>query len=121
MKNKLYLILYYICFALTLGTSIFVYSLTTTIIMVNKFMYFFIGINVVLTIIFTILLKKKKYEFDNILLPISYLILFIFLIVISVIYNNILLVEYIHLSYYLVILLFYDILLNIYSILSIKN
>lgn len=121
MKNKLYLMLYYISFALTLGVSILTCCLTTTIIEINKFTYFFMGINLVLTIIFTILLKKKKYKFDTIILPISYLILFIFLVIISVIYNNLLLVPYIHLSYYLVILLFYQLLLNIYSILSIKN
>lgn len=121
MKNKLYLILYYISFALTLVATMLTYKLTVTIISINKFTILFAILNTVLPIIFTILIKNKKYKFDNIVLPITYLILFVSILTITIIYNKLLLVSYIHISYFYVILSFYYLLLNVYSILSVKN
>ena len=80
----------------------------------------FLLIHLVTMIILCILLVKNKLESVNILFPIAYLIFFAIVILIMFLFNNKLIISYIHFDYYLNFVLFNYILLNLYSILSIK-
>lgn len=122
MKNKIYILLYYFSFIITLALTIMLYEITMNLIAVNTLSYILAFINLILVIIFTILLiRKKEFEFDNIIFPILYIIFAIFIIIVSVLYSKVLLIPILHLSYYYSILSFIYIFLNIYTILCKKE
>lgn len=131
MNNvKIYKILYYISFILSLGLTIY----STYIWSVEYTMYpeGSATLNIILSpstqllglpclILFSIFnfqLIKRKLNKINILFPISYILFLIITIIIMLIYNNILIEPYIHTEYYTFFILFAYLLLNIYSILS---
>ncbi len=122
-KNTIYKILYYICFIFSLiiwfatkniinelGTDIGAYTNT-----------FLLIINIVLVIIFTLKLIRKRLDKVNVLFPVIHLIFSILVIIIALIMNNKLLIPYMHFSYYIGFILFNYLLLNIYSILLLNK
>lgn len=115
MKTKKYLILYYICFLSTLLFSI----LTTSIFNISTLL---LTINILISFIFTyLIIKYKKLQIKNLLFPISYIIFFIIILILCFLFNNKVLIEYIHFQYYQLFILINFLLLNIYSVLSIKT
>ena len=121
MNNiKLYKILYYVCF------------ITTTILYFNfisPITYFGVSnilqialaiINLLLVIVFSIKLFRKKLNKITNIFPIIYLLFLIIVWVLSIFMNDKLVIQYIHYGYYLNIMLFNYILFNLYSILSFK-
>ncbi|MBQ9072741.1 MAG: hypothetical protein IJY25_06250 [Bacilli bacterium] len=121
MNNKtIYKILYYICFILSLYiwfsisnlVNIFGIGTKTTINVL-------LGIvNLILVVVFSINLIKKKLDNINIIFPIIHLIFSILVIIIAIIMNNKLIIPNIHFSYYMSFILFNYMLLNLYSVLS---
>ena len=124
MNNpKTFKILYYLCFIVTL-LPCFIASLKISFFAnsIQTPLFFMLGIiNLILVIIFSILLIKKKINKTNILFPIIYLLFLILVIIIAFIYNNKLIIPYIHFNYYISFILFNYLLLNIYSLLSIPK
>lgn len=122
-NSKVFKVLSYISFILTILISfliaqpITVYSLEV-IIPVNLIL---LGINLLLAIIFIIKSLKKKLNNVNILFPIVYLIFMIVVMGIASIINKQLIMPYIHFNYYFTFVLFNYLLLNIYSLISIKK
>lgn len=134
MKTKNYLIIYYICFIITIliiGFSNYNFISITTMspdgkyvpsilecIMSGGLLYY---LCVCLVLIFTFLIiKKKKLNVKNLLLPVAYIIFTIIILIISFLFNNKVIFPYIHFNYYVQFILIGYLLLNIYSILSIK-
>ena len=134
MKTKNYLIIYYICFVITIliiGFSNYNFISITTMspdgkyvpgifesILSGGLLYY---LNVVLVLIFTFLIiKNKKLNVKNLLLPIAYIIFTIMVFGICFLFNNRVMIPYIQFNYYSKFILIGYLLLNIYSILSIK-
>lgn len=132
MKTKLYLILYYLCFIITflviwygafnyvplfqLGNKIHIIDSLLQYIMNHLFIVSVI--NIILIIIFTILLiKKKKINVNSLIFPISYLLFLIVIMIICFMFNNKIALEYMHFGYYQRFILIDYVLFNIYSIL----
>ena len=122
-NSKIFKILSYICLILTILISflisqpITVYSLEIII----PFNLILLVINLLLAIIFIIKTFKKKLNNVNIFFPIIYLVFMIVVIGIVIIINNRLFIPYIHFNYYFTFVLFNYLLLNIYSVISIKK
>ena len=117
MKNKIYLITYYFCFLITM---ILLLIMNKNEYIIGDDIYYIIGyINVFLVIIFSILQVKKKFNFNSIIFPISYIIFYIMIVIICLIFNNKVLIPSMHYHYYLKFLLGDYLLLNIYTILNI--
>ena len=122
-KEKTYKILYYLCFVLSLILFVIsclvnpnlngIYDLTNLILFI---------ISLILFIAVTISLKKKrKLNNITIIFPIIYLVFLIFVVAITII--NLLKLFFLALSiyYYITFVLFNYLLLNIYTVLSIRN
>ena len=131
MKNKMYLVLYYVSFLVTtlfLGFSIYkstglleYYDGSFSDVLSKILSNVFGVINLVLVIIFTILiLKKKKFNVQNILFPFFYLCFFTIIAVMCFLFNNKVMVSYIHFEYYSFFINIGYLLLNCYSLLLIK-
>lgn len=122
-NSKVFKILSYICLVLTILISfliaqpITVYSLEM-VIPINLIL---LVINCIMAIIFIIKTLKKEINNVNILFPITYLVFVMVVIGIAVIINNKLFIPYIHFNYYFTFVLFNYLLLNIYSLISIKK
>ena len=115
MKNKKYLILYYICFLITLSFHL----LTTHIFNISTLLLI---INILITSIFTyLIIRKRKLNIKNLLFPITYLIFFIIVVGLCFLINTKTLVPYLHFQYYQIFIIINFTLLNVYSILSIKE
>lgn len=120
MNNTLvYKILYYVCFVFSLCIMI---ALTT----INGVLYlnfatnlqmFVILLNIILVVIFSVMLHKKKLSNANILFPINYLVFSILVIFICFLMNDKLIHPYMQFGYYISFILFSYLLLNIYSLL----
>ena len=132
MKNKMYLILYYISFIVTvlfLGFAIYKsngllsYSDGSLSDLLSISLLSVLGIiNILLVIIFTVLnLKKNKINPQNILYPIFYLCFFTIIVIMCFLFNNKVMVRYIHFDYYSVFICIGYLFLNIYTLLLIKN
>lgn len=118
-KHKIYKILYYICLVLTAIPFIITARIELTIgTTINNILGI---INLLLIIIFTIKLIKYKLKNINILFPIIYLLLLIFIILLSAIVNTKLIIPYLFFNYYFNFILFNYVLLNIYSIISLTK
>jgi len=124
-NTKTFKILYYLCFILCilyisiLSNIVSIYSSS----IIQTFSFYFFGIlNLLSVIIFSVsLIKKRELKNINIMFPIIYLVFFVAVIIISVLYNSKLIIPYIHFGYYLSFILFNYLLLNIYTLLSIKK
>ena len=124
MNNiKLYKILYYICFIVSILLCIFsnkyiTYFDVDNITFVSDLLIF---INIVLIILFSVNLFRKKLNKVTNLFPIIYLVFLIIISTLAIVMNNKLILPYIHYGYYLSFILFNYVLLNLYSILSFKK
>lgn len=125
MKNsKAFLILYYISFLLSLSFCIYSRYITINkIIGTSSEITFILGLtNLILVLIFTLsLIKKRKLDKPNLLFPILFLLFVIFVLIICFKYNEFIIIENIHLSYFCSIVLIAYILYNIYALLSLKK
>lgn len=121
-NTQTYKILYYISFILTLYLAIFnTYIFRTNAELDLNFGPTIILLGIPCLILFSIFnfqLIRRKLNRINIIAPICYITFFIISTIIMFIYNNILIIPYIHLEYYTFLILFAYLLLNIYSILS---
>lgn len=112
-NQKIYKILYYLCFVLTIIPFVIVQKTPVNLIL---------GIiNAILFIVFIIKLRTKKLSKANILLPIIYLLFVSFVMIISIIVNEKLIIPFLFIAYYFQLVLFNYILLNIYSIVSLQK
>ena len=123
-SKKLYSILYYI--SLLLSISFYVItkvqvSNNLLYISLSELSHIIILINVILVTIFTLLLMKRSLEKVNILFPITYILFTIIVLTVCILFNNRLIIPYIHYSYYIQFILINYLLLNVYSVLSFKN
>lgn len=130
-NKKLYIFLYY----LSLISSIFACIMSCTLPnnMINSNSSFeiymnlscislwLIFINIIITIIFTIFLIKKQLNKVNILFPIIYILFTIIVSVICILFNDRLVIPFIHYTYYIQFILINYTLLNLYSLLSINK
>ncbi len=122
MKIKKYLFLYYFNAFLTfllIGYSYYVIEPTREIIIPLYSIINYINIGLVLVFTF-FFIKKKTMNINSLIMPISYLIFFIIVLIICFLFNDKVVSPYIHFGYYQLFILIAFILLNIYSILSIK-
>lgn len=119
-NKKLYIPLYYLSLLLTLCICIIPTHHIEQYLTLSKLSVLLIIINILLIIIFTVLLIKKGINKINILLPITYILFTIIVLIICILFNNKLVIPYIHYSYYIKFILINYILLNTYSLLSIK-
>ena len=132
MKNKIFLILYYIIFFIITGIIISLISFNT----LNKYTYFgnntmvikplnislFI-ISFIAFLITNIFILRKKINIDikHIIFEISFIIFMLIIVICCLIFDKKLVIEKIEYSYYLTILLIPYILLNIYPIFTLKK
>lgn len=122
MKNKLYKILYYICFILTLILAGVLNFWSKEAAIDNNPNLFLYGINLLLFIIITVLLlTKKKLNNVNISLPIIFILFIIIATIIGAIYNSITIWPLIHVNYYITFILIDYLALNLYTLLSISK
>ena len=128
MKEKKYLVLYYISFVITLIFTIYsslkslnLYSISEENNTFKELSSSIFGsalfvINLILVIVFTILIWKKKIKVDNIILPIIYIVFFTIVVILTLLFNNKVLISYMHFDYYLFFINTGYVLLNIYSL-----
>ena len=127
--NKKYLILYYICSIITFVLLPFAYFLYVdgcqfhelidySIVPYNLYILIFTIINIILFIIITVLLiLKKKININSLTFPISYIVFYIFILIIVILFNHYTYTQNIHLMYYYSFVMFDYMLFNIYTIL----
>ena len=124
MKNKKYLILYYICcvimFVLTpILQSICKFDVFDGLLLYSSDMIMVI-INVMFIIVVTIFaLKRKIAENNSLVFPISFILFYAIVLGLCFLFNNKVAIEYAHFNYYLRFVLLYFTMFNIYSMLSI--
>ena len=123
MKGKLYLVLYYLAFLVTVGAfwysgskiTLFGGNIGTIYILLEL-------INIVLFAVFTIrLVINKKVEKASVLFPISYIVFICILYVIGFFFDKKLIIPMIEYNYYNLFILLDCIILNFYSVLSVKK
>lgn len=121
MKNKLYLILYYLIIAINILLLIFNSQLAIDSYL-SYFSWFLVLINIIAFILFNIfIIKQRKINVskkDNILL-ISYLIFMIIISICCIVMDKYVIVSGIHYLYYYEITIIPLTLLNFYSLLCI--
>ena len=130
-NKKTYVFLYYFAFLLSILVCSIPSILRITFVSdieayngyfyLSTFSYCLTFINIVLVIIFSILLIKKKLNSVNILFPILYILFAIIVLVVCILFNKRLVVPYIQYSYYINFILINYFLLNLYSILSVDK
>ena len=123
MKCKIYLVLYYLSFLITIGA--FWYSGSKIDLYggnIEVFYLFLQFINFILFGVFTIrLIINKKVEKANIIFPISYIVFICILYVVGAFFDKKLIIPVIEYIYFNIFILLDYVLLNIYSILCIKK
>ena len=123
MHNRfIYNILYYITFIIMMATALYLRSIEIIFEtpLVYPVAFLMIITNFILTIIYSIKLFKKHTQKASIFFPIICLIFTVIIYIISYLYNEKLIIEYLQYSYYYSFVLFNYILLKIYSILSLN-
>ena len=126
-NKKLYIGLYYLSF---IGTIILCLFLVNGPITYYNYEFdlvvgppiLILMLNILLTIAFTILLiVRKKLSKVNILFPIINIVFTLVVLLICYLFNNRVLIPYMHYSYYINFIIIDNLLLNIYSLLSIEK
>ena len=126
-NKKLYIGLYYFSF---IGTIILCLLLAKGPIRYYNYEFYLIGglpvlvlfLNILLTIVFTILLiVRKNIVKPNILFPIIYIVFILLVLLVCHLFNGRVLMPYMHYSYYIVFIIIDNLLLNVYSLLSIEK
>ena len=128
MKNRIYLILYYVAFILTFTLCLNTiqqinFSNTDQIMNYGPQNYFniltLIIVNAILFVMFTIgIITKKEYKNNNIVIPTSYIVFYLIILIICLLYDKIVIVPFLHYAYYELFLLFAYLMFNIYSLLG---
>lgn len=119
MKTKGYLLFYYIGIV-NIGVLLCINNKTVDYTSYS-FRYLLIIINLIITIVNTIaLLRKKKLEVKSALLPISFIIFSILVIIGCLLFNDRVIIHNIHFGYYLGLIVFGYTFVNIYTLLNIK-
>ncbi len=120
-NKKIYVLLYYVSVLLSIFVCIIPKLLLTNgnyYIHLSELSHIIIFINILLIIVFTIFMLKKNLEHVNILFPIIYIVFTVIVLIMCVLFNNKIVIPYIHYSYYIQFILINYTLLNLYSILS---
>ena len=131
MKNKKFLLLYYLSFVITiLFTGFATYKNLELLeigdigfvsILSDMMQNIIFLINMVLVIVFTVLLlRKRKIVVDSLWLPIIYVCFFTIVLVMCLLFNNKVVIPYLHLGYYTSFINVGYLFLNGYSLLLIK-
>jgi len=132
MKEKKYLVLYYVSFFMTLIFTVYSCIKTHSLYElegINTFGGIISGvlentlavINIIIVIIFTVLfLKSKKIAVDSLIHPTIYLIFLFVMVVLCFLFNNKVIISYMHFDYYLFFINIGYLFLNVYSLLIIK-
>lgn len=122
-KPKIFVVLYYLCLILSIGLVIYSSSVITEfgVSIWEDITSVFIFLNIILVLIFSLGLIKRKLKNINIIFPIIHLIFMLIVVVLMFIINNKLVMPYIHFDYYISFILFNHLLLNLYSVLSINK
>lgn len=118
MKTKRYLLFYYLGLII-IGVLFF---LKNHGVYYTEYGYFYLMIiNALIVLINTIaLIKKKKFEISNELLPLSFVVFSIIIVIGVYLFNDRVILPYIHFGYYLGLLVYGYTFVNIYTILNIK-
>lgn len=120
-NSKSYKILYYLCFIL----NIFIHFILirNSVLFEGYLSSIILGfINLILVLLFSyLLIKKKEINNTNILFPILFLVFSIIVIIIMFLFNSRLMIPYIHYNYYISFIGINYILLNVYSLLSFSS
>lgn len=129
--TKKYLFLYYFSFILTcliIGYSSYKYINLVAIsnsyfneILANIIENVLGIVNLILVVIFTIIiLKKRKLKVESIVFPIVFIIFFVIILSMCFLLNNKVMIPYMHFEYYSLYICVGNIFLNIYSLLLIN-
>ena len=143
MKSKSYLWLYYICFILTFlvmgvssinvvpafnltfddtNSAFSIFSNFIEYISMNNGLLIFSICSLIMVVIFTIMLFKKRIlNVNSTAFPISYIVFLIIMMGICFLFNNKVIMPYIHFGYYQRFILIDYLFLNIYSLLCLTK
>lgn len=127
-KEKTYIYLYYLCFILSLIIYIIPYQFivifspdTSNLTIRSLFNTVVLLINLILVILFSVYLKKKKFTPGNIIMPITYIVFWIVIITVCFLFNSRLVIPNLQFNYYTKYIYIGYLILNVYSILCFKN
>ncbi len=127
-KEKSYIYLYYLCFILSIIIYIIPYQFigifspdTSNLTIRSLFNTIVLLINLILVILFSIYLKKKKFTPGNIIMPITYIVFWITVITVCFLFNSRLVIPNLQFVYYAKYIYIGYLILNVYSILCFKN
>ncbi len=127
-KEKSYIYLYYLCFILSIIIYIIPYQFigifspdTSNLTIRSLFNTILLLINLILVILFSIYLKKKKFTPGNIIMPITYIVFWITVITVCFLFNSRLVIPNLQFVYYAKYIYIGYLILNVYSILCFKN
>lgn len=127
-KEKTYIYLYYLCFILSIIIYIIPYQFivifspdTSNLTIRSLFNTVVLLINLILVILFSVYLKKKKFTPGNIIMPITYIVFWIVIITLCFLFNSRLVIPNLQFNYYTKYIHIGYLILNVYSILCFKN
>lgn len=127
-KEKTYIYLYYLCFILSIIIYIIPYQFivifspdTSNLTIRSLFNAVVLLINLILVILFSVYLKKKKFTPGNIIMPITYIVFWIVIITVCFLFNSRLVIPNLQFNYYTKYIYIGYLILNVYSILCFKN
>ncbi len=127
-KEKSYIYLYYLCFILSIIIYIIPYQFivifspdTFNLTIRSLFNTVVLLINLILVILFSVYLKKKKFTPGNIIMPITYIVFWITVITVCFLFNSRLVIPNLQFVYYAKYIYIGYLILNVYSILCFKN
>lgn len=127
-KEKTYIYLYYLCFILSIIIYIIPYQFivifspeTSNLTIRSLFNTVVLLINLILVILFSVYLKKKKFTPGNIIMPITYIVFWIVIITVCFLFNSRLVIPNLQFNYYTKYIYIGYLILNVYSILCFKN
>lgn len=127
-KEKTYIYLYYLCFILSIIIYIIPYQFivifspdTSNLTIRSLFNAVVLLINLILVILFSVYLKKKKFTPGNIIMPITYIVFWIVIITVCFLFNSRLVIPNLQFNYYTKYIYIGYLILNAYSILCFKN
>lgn len=127
-KEKTYIYLYYLCFILSIIIYMIPYQFivifspdTSNLTIRSLFNTVVLLINLILVILFSVYLKKKKFTPGNIVMPITYIVFWIVIITVCFLFNSRLVIPNLQFVYYAKYIYIGYLILNVYSILCFKN
>lgn len=127
-KEKSYIYLYYLCFILSIIIYIIPYQFigifspsASNLTIRSLFNTVVLLINLILVILFSVYLKKKKFTPGNIIMPITYIVFWIVIITVCFLFNSRLVIPNLQFVYYAKYIYIGYLILNVYSMLCFKN